>query len=386
MPIMLGPLFSTRTNNNELEARGPAQEHSCRLQQLRQVSNDPVKMDAIDGVGTGKNSDLDGMGGNFRLALKNAVVEKASSNQVPNEVFRDFLRERGIDRLVVIGDSLSDSDGRMCSKTLGLLPSSTAYYQGKFTNGFTWPEFLASPSFMGTDLVNKAEGGAVAARHSISPAFLFVSNMSRQMKDVTFQASDVVILALGSNDYMTFGKTDVEKVVSTYEKNIKKLISSGVKHIIIVGVPDLSKTVYAYDQNRDENYRARMGEISTHHNSRLREKVSQLQLDYASENVFIRFFDMQAKFEELTDMAGTVGYNTTKNYCEGYIDLKDWMGLGRESKLNTAHRYIFHDQVHPSQEVHQILASRMLNFIKDELLGFSQDEAHCEFPVPSVTE
>ncbi|MBM2885071.1 GDSL family lipase [Chromobacterium phragmitis] len=364
--IITGRLFSGPRHGQEIEERDLAQSHCSKLQQLRQVSNDPIKMDVVDGLEKKNIRTIEPLG-NFHLAFKNAEVEEATSNQTPSDDFQSLLRERGIKRLVVIGDSLSDSDGRMCSKTMGLLPSSTAYYQGRFTNGFTWPEFLASPSFMDTTLVNMAEGGAVASRHSISPAFLFVSNMARQIKGVRFQESDIVFLALGSNDYMTFGKTNIAKVISTHDKNIKKLISAGVKHIIVVGVPDLSKTVYAHSQDRAPDYRPRMEELSTNHNIQLREKISQLQNEYASIGLFIRFFDIQARFEELTDLAKQTGYETTKNFCEGYINLKDWAKITSESKLNTDHHYIFHDQVHPSQEVHQILASRMFNFIRDEL-------------------
>ena len=42
------------------------------------------------------------------------------------------------------------------------------------------------------------------------------------------------------------------------------------------------------------------------------------------------------------------------------LDLEDGA-----SRLIT-HKHIFHDQVHPSQEVHQILASRMCDFIVNE--------------------
>lgn len=76
------------------------------------------------------------------------------------------------ERIVVIGDSLSDSEGRMLKKTSGFLPSAPHYYKGNFTNGNTWVNFISSPRFMNiTQVVNKAEGGAVAGSyHKLTPS------------------------------------------------------------------------------------------------------------------------------------------------------------------------------------------------------------------------
>lgn len=48
--------------------------------------------------------------------------------------------------------------GRMFEKTHHLLPSYGQYFDGRFTNGFTWTEFLSSPQFLSKEMLNFAEG------------------------------------------------------------------------------------------------------------------------------------------------------------------------------------------------------------------------------------
>ena len=97
-------------------------------------------------------------------------------------------------------------------------------------------------------LFNYAEGGAVTARYSkLDPTFILISHMSRQIrkheKKEGFKPGDMVVLALSANDYMTFSKRDINKVMNCYRNQITKLVESkGVKHILVTGVPDLSTT------------------------------------------------------------------------------------------------------------------------------------------------
>lgn len=272
-----------------------------------------------------------------------------------------------IKRLVVIGDSLSDSEGRMKSKTFGIMLSSKQYHDGRFTNGFVWPDFISSPAYLNKELVNYAEGGAVAAKYSkLNPTFWFISNMERQIKKHDFKSDDLVILALGSNDYMTFDKQDTKKVVRCYEKQITKLVENKkVKHILVTGIADYSKTPYA--QKQDEAYRVTNSALAREHNTSLSQKIATLAERYQAEGVNIQFFDFDNQFNELLDTANEVGYDTHTPNNVGYVDL-----CGTSHAFEPAHRHVFHDEVHPSQEVHQMLASRMSDYIADKFAKVSR--------------
>lgn len=271
-----------------------------------------------------------------------------------------------IKRLVVIGDSLSDSEGRMKSKTFGIMLSSKQYHDGRFTNGFVWPDFISSSAYLNKELVNYAEGGAVAAKYSkLNPTFWFISNMERQIKKHDFKSDDLVILALGSNDYMTFNKQDTQKVVRCYEKQITKLIENKkVKNFIVTSIADYSKTPYA--QKQDEAYRTSSSALVSEHNASLSQKIAELAERYKVEGVNIQFFDFDNQFTELLYKADKVGYDTHTANSVGYVDL-----CGTSKVFDPAHRHVFHDEVHPSQEVHQMLASRMSDYITNKFAKVS---------------
>ena len=63
------------------------------------------------------------------------------------------------DTVVIFGDSLSDN-GNLYEETFGLIPDSSEYFMGRFSNGPVWVEYLADSSHLDADLVNYAHGGA----------------------------------------------------------------------------------------------------------------------------------------------------------------------------------------------------------------------------------
>lgn len=279
---------------------------------------------------------------NFKLAQS----FQGCSNTSQKSVSEPF------DRLVVLGDSLSDSEGRMSSKSHGLVPSGHQYYDGRFTNGFTWPEFLCSPNLINKRLLNQAEGGAVSASYSkINPAFFFVSNMTQQTSAVDFSEKDLVIVEFGANDYMTFHKKDVDRVIEAQEKNIHKIIDQGVKNLIVMGMPDLSVTAKTSPQGARKQ--AEMHHISAQHNEKLRALVENIS---ANESINIHFFDSNACMTDIFYKASELGYDTTNRFPNNQFS--DY-----EKELNTSHHHIFNDSVHPSQEVHLIIAMRLEEFI-----------------------
>ena len=92
---------------------------------------------------------LDSKSGVYGLAIRDHQETEALKKHTESKSLE------GIKRLVVIGDSLSDSHGRMKSKTLGLMLSSRQYHEGRFTNGFVWPDFISSDAYLKSTLKTK---------------------------------------------------------------------------------------------------------------------------------------------------------------------------------------------------------------------------------------
>ncbi|WP_253384134.1 type III secretion system effector [unidentified bacterial endosymbiont] len=259
-----------------------------------------------------------------------------------------------IDRIVVFGDSLSDSRGRMFEKTYHIFPSSSQYYDGRFTNGFVWSEFLSSPTFLNKKILNLAEGGSTSASYSCFNIIGdFLSNIDKQTKCYSPSKTDLPIFLLGANDYITLHKQNVLKVVEQQIKDIDKILSQGVKNVLVMGVPDLSATPY----ERLRTDKEKMKDATTAHNALLAEKVIELTKRYPTQKIL--YFDTCSAFNKITEIADEMGYNTIKPYTEhGYIHLE-----GKEPELNTHPEYLFNDKVHPTQEVHYSFAAILQRFI-----------------------
>ncbi|EJD6368030.1 lipase [Providencia rettgeri] len=267
------------------------------------------------------------------------------------------------ERVIVVGDSLSDSEGRMLKKTLGLLPSAPQYYKGRFTNGFTWVDFLTSPTVMSykdknsnntyrpVEVINKAEGGAVCATYNQkNPKFRFISNIKRQIQGIKFNKSDLAIISIGSNDYMTFNKTNTYKVISSQLKAINKMIKHGAQNILIMGIPDPSKTPFKNEKPME--YENKMKMLTLMHNQALENSIKKLN---ALHSTNIVFFDIDKTMTEIYQQAKTLNYETNLPFANGYI--------GGKEQLDTAPPYLFNDNVHPTQEVHAIVALKLNEFI-----------------------
>jgi len=281
---------------------------------------------------------------NFRLA-------KAIDQLYP----RTGITLDSIDRLVVFGDSLSDSNGRMFEKSLHIFPSYNQYYEGRFTNGFVWGEYLSSPAFLNKKMVNFAEGGSTSA--SYSPLNLrsnFLSNIDSQIKDYQPSPRDLNIIFAGANDYIVLHKHDVLKVVENQMDEVEKLLASGVRNILVIGMPDISLTPESESSGHKREYE----DISIAHNVLLQKNIEKLKLKYPEAKVF--FFDTSAALKEIITIARQIGYDTTHSYTtHGYIHNP----LETDPALNISPEYLYNDGVHPTQEVHHTFATILNNFI-----------------------
>ena len=281
---------------------------------------------------------------NFRLAKSIDKLFPHSNASLDN-----------IDRLVIFGDSLSDSNGRMFEKSLHTFPSYNQYYEGRFTNGFVWGEYLSSPAFLNKKMVNFAEGGSTSA--SYSPFNLrsnFLSNLDRQIKTYQPSSKDLAILFAGANDYILLHKNNVLKVVGDQINEVEKLLSSGVKNVLVMGMPDISLTPESERSGNQREYK----NISITHNFLLQKNVDELKEKYPAAKIF--FFDISTALNEIITIAREIGYDTTHSYTNhGYIHNL----METDPLLNISPDYLYNDGVHPTQEVHQTFATILNNFI-----------------------
>lgn len=264
------------------------------------------------------------------------------------------MKKIAFENIVVIGDSLSDSTGRMLGKTSGWMPSSSQYYDGRFTNGYTWVDFISSPAYNHAAVETRAEGGAVAGSYcKLNPVFMFISSMKKQVSRLKFSKESLIFSSIGSNDYITFNKKDVNKVVNDQVKNIKRVIEKGGRNIVVMGVPDFSQTPFA--EHETQAFKDKLSQISALHNEMLSAEMNKLD---GTNGAKVKFFDLNEVLTSTLKIAKDIGYNTTEPFHQGYI--------GGKEPLNIAPKYFFNDSVHPTQEVHAIFAIKIQEFISSQ--------------------
>lgn len=176
----------------------------------------------------------------------------------------------GFNSLNIFGDSLSDI-GNDRNITGGAVPPSTRYFDGRFSNGQIWVEFLADTlghnlvastdasgfNLAAGDSVSFAYGGAGTGISSTTPGGFDVPGLLGQVSQyktaLVAQGQDADPKALnivyaGSNDYLlgiidpTLGlSADFNLVIKNISDSIIELHALGGRHFLVPNLVDLGK-------------------------------------------------------------------------------------------------------------------------------------------------
>ncbi|QIW10688.1 SGNH/GDSL hydrolase family protein [Francisella sp. LA112445] len=242
----------------------------------------------------------------------------------------------GIKKVLIFGDSLSDK-GNLYKYSLQLLPKSTPYYRGMFSNGEVWSEQFANRLYLNNISVNNyAVGGS-----SVIVFPEWADNDTPYVLDdqiglyLNLDSDDnikekLAIFFVGGNDYLTSNPKmgDIDSAVKQVTDGIISAIEKvGVKKVVIIGLPDLSIT----------------GESKSLKNQDVLKKIyikhNQILKTYADKHN-MKFIDIAPVFNEMV--------NDTKNFNKKYhadISLKHikdscWLGgyfLSEKAEINKAY-------------------------------------------------
>ncbi|MBU2705895.1 SGNH/GDSL hydrolase family protein [Zooshikella marina] len=232
-----------------------------------------------------------------------------------------FAAQPTISRIVVFGDSLSDT-GKMYQKSLKWIPSSPPYYDGRFSDGPVWVDYLKSQLMQDNipiSIINEAEGGATAATYDItdSPVTLFINTLSNELSQFLskdyFRTGDLVIVWAGGNDYLNQKQESVDTVLSAIDNLLNHAINSNASQVIAFNLPRLDTTPHAHKKLPGKL--SELAKITREHNNRL------LQLIKKYDNEKVKVFDIESLLDHM--MSNPEQYaltNTTQAcYTKGYV-------------------------------------------------------------------
>ena len=263
------------------------------------------------------------------LVILTSDVLKATPQFDENDFQRRFSSQKGLSvflkptrRIVVFGDSLSDSEGRTSKYTNGIVPLSILYWRGRATNGPVWVEYLSAA--LSVPVVSYAYSGARLEKYNdyglfpqalrqlwAPPIGYAIAEADRD--GMRFDAQDLVILWIGSNDFSFEPKpqdgTDyVEKTLAV----VHALMERGAQRLVVMGVPDVSTMPFSLDGGSLIPI-AELSHLVWEHNTRLRDAVIDLQKKHR--NFDIDYVTLSSMLNNLLTKPGDYGLKNTRNAC-----------------------------------------------------------------------
>lgn len=276
----------------------------------------------------------------------------------------------GFSRIVVFGDSLVDNGNGTYLFTNKTWPSDPAYMNGRFSNGETWPEQLAS--LMQVPHVDDFAYGGATTNSSVAQG-LSGYNESIAVPDVRAQLHEYMdsvdgkvdrnalyILSGGSNDvyYGTKETLNIWRLgnqcAATLKRLAQYLIDLGATTIMIPTLVDGSKvpstTQYSYviDQVGGAAY-------IKHFNTKLEDAVQELQ-SQNNQKARIVLVDLYERGREILADPEQFGIKNTEDAClVGTTKVEKQKGVARHV-CSDPNSYFYWDIFHPTAHTHQLLA------------------------------
>ncbi len=246
--------------------------------------------------------------------------------------------------LHAFGDSLTDS-GNVYAATGGTQPDNPLNFAGRFGNGHTWAEKLATdhlgltaitPSLAGG--TNHAWGGAWTDGGGAVPTVLGQINQYTGGGG-SFASTDLVTIWAGANDFF-FGTTDPTLPVANIGSALTLLANAGAENVLVLNLPDLGKTpdIQALGAPTAAGMSALVNGFNTLLEGEIANQRSALGINIFEMDVHGIYEDILANpdayvFDNVTDPASLTG------------------------NAANADTYLYWDGVHPTDSVHEIFAA-----------------------------
>ena len=171
-----------------------------------------------------------------------------AQDEIQFTMFRNSILPQ-ISNLLVFGDSLSDM-GNAKASWLNV-PDVPPYWQGRFSNGAVWVEYLSDAYSVNTTIGastqpgdNRAFGGSQTGQ---GYSYLVLPNVGAQINEYlanvqsTIPANTVISLWAGGNDFL-YGSANANTIVANMESHIRALATAGADEFIVPNLPPLETT------------------------------------------------------------------------------------------------------------------------------------------------
>ncbi|KAG9287034.1 hypothetical protein G9A89_022998 [Geosiphon pyriformis] len=235
------------------------------------------------------------------------------------------LRKK-FNKLVVFGDIFSDNGN--ANKLAGPNQLTEDYYQGRYSNGLVWPEYLAS--FLNAEINDFAYYGA-STDNEVFQGFLEVNGtkvevpglkqQAKLYKDTLKSGTDsnkTLVVIWGGSDYKYSNfMAAPEDVVKRLSKIWVSLYEIGVRNILVPSLPDFS--LFPVAELFYKDLKQVLFEIYLRHNEALKNSVTNFTAKYPDAIIYTADFN---KYQtNTTGLEQYAGITNTKDACfNNFID------------------------------------------------------------------
>ncbi len=258
-----------------------------------------------------------------------------------------------IKNIYVFGDSLSDN-GNLFAASGGAAPPSPPYFNGRFSNGPVWVEYL-NDMLPRADLHDFAFGGAFSdTGNSNDPALPGVLDEVALFLG-TFPSPkprDLCIVWSGANNYIFEPIiSDPSVIVDDVSVAIQQLAGDGCQSFLIPNLPNIGETPFA--RAVSPAFQALLtGKIEAH-NGELADEVDFLREDLGIEIILL---DVNTLFGRA--QAGQLGFVNSTDPCLVGITPTGVCPVDDAGQIEmVAPQTLFMDAVHPTRAAHNLIAS-----------------------------
>ncbi len=253
-----------------------------------------------------------------------------------------------INELYVFGDSLSDV-GTVFRATGGTYPPNPTYFQGRYSNGRVWVEYLADRLHLSSRQTNNfAYGGATTGseRNSLVPGLLTQVQSFTQTHQQT-NPNALYVLWAGANDYLQ-GVSSATVPVENLTGAIASLAGAGAKKILVANLPDLGQLA----ATRTSANSASLSTLTQSHNQGLRRALKLSSQQYS--DLQIVTLDANTLYRKAITNPAAFGFTNVISAC-----------LSGSRACGNPDQFLFWDGIHPTTAAHRILGEAAFSAIQD---------------------
>lgn len=245
-------------------------------------------------------------------------------------------------QIYTFGDSLSDVGNSF--DTTGV-PPSPPYYQGRFSNGPVWVEYLAQDLGLAPEQqTNYAFSAATTGSDNfLIPNVEGLPGLQQQIDsfkatNTQADADALYVVWAGAVDYLAGGVTNPIEPVTNLSTTVSSLADYGAKNIMVVNLPDLGKLP---GSSGDIEISTALDALSAVHNSGLNFTSDVLSQAY---NTDITYVDVNSLFKQAIAQPEEFGFTNVTDAC-----------LAENIVCSNPNEYLFWDDIHPTTAAHKFV-------------------------------